>query len=439
MKSQPGTKKAGSVNGTVPSPLEFTKLSEEAFYDAVDLAEFRDEDAETIYQCLKSKLRLVPFCDYLKRYIYLKTGMTGDYRTIDEREYQRIIVDSFTKNNTPKSFGETSAKMGALAKNWLTQVSVSRAVVFLLGFGLNMGVDDIVGFLTKALRERAFNFKDPDEILYWYCFKNNYHYSKMLELKQQNEKQENNMGQAVDGSKTLYLLQTAETIADDQSLLLFLKSLKKENNPSFSATAEQWFFELYSKCQRRIADDYNADEEEKAERDFEFNGFSVHDTSDLSEGEKRKRIRDLRSSRKIWTSNDITEADVEKVLCSGMPVTGSGNLGKLSSSKFSKFFSSKRFSRQHIAELLSKEMAADRFDLITLNFFLFSQDEQYAQNNKKRYNAFVDSTNDILRECMMGELYITNPYECFLLMCILSDGPLATYSDVWEMSFEGKA
>ena len=36
----------------------------------------------------------------------------------------------------------------------------------------------------------------------------------------------------------------------------------------------------------------------------------------------------------------------------------------------------------------------------------------------------------------MGELYVANPYECFILMCILSDDPLGTYADVWEMAYD---
>ena len=38
----------------------------------------------------------------------------------------------------------------------------------------------------------------------------------------------------------------------------------------------------------------------------------------------------------------------------------------------------------------------------------------------------------------MGPLYIANPYECFLLMCILTDGPLGTYADVWELSCQAE-
>ena len=35
----------------------------------------------------------------------------------------------------------------------------------------------------------------------------------------------------------------------------------------------------------------------------------------------------------------------------------------------------------------------------------------------------------------MGEIYLANPYETFLLMCMLSDYPMGTYSDVLELSY----
>ncbi|MCL2828258.1 MAG: hypothetical protein FWD99_05905 [Oscillospiraceae bacterium] len=392
---------------TVINSLDFTKRSEDLFYDTVDLAEFQDKDAETIFNCLKNEIRLIPFGDYLKRYIYLKTGMAGDYCAVDVREYQHIIVDSFAENNTPKSFSETTAKMSALSKNWLTQVTVNRSVIFLLGFGLNMSAEDVSRFLTKALCERDFNFKDPVEIIYWYCFKNGYKFSKMLALRRQYEALAPTFGYAVYGDRTVGVRDTIKGVKDDEALLRYLAGFKQGNlTGSAGMTAGQWFSDLYLKCKGLIADFYNADELE-------------------------------RRANKTWSPADITEGDVEKVLCCGTPVNHSGNLERLSASKLSKYFSGKRFSRQHIAALLSKSVAVDRFDLMTLNFFLFSQNEAYAHDRKNRYIAFVDSTNEMLEACMMGELYIANPFECFLLMCILSDCPLATYADVWEMSFDG--
>ena len=77
----------------------------------------------------------------------------------------------------------------------------------------------------------------------------------------------------------------------------------------------------------------------------------------------------------------------------------------------------------------------DRFDLITLNFFLYSQKVDEYPNSKKRYEQFLASTNRILTGCGMGKMYTANPYECFTLMCILAEDPLGTYADVWEMAY----
>ena len=388
--------------------LNFTRRSEEAFYGAVDLADFRDQDAETIYNCLIGKLRPIPFGDHLKRYIYLKAGMKGGFNEIDLSLYQEVISFAFAENNAPCSFTETSAKLGALSKNWLTQESIARSTVFLLGFGLGMSVDDVSSFLTKALKERDFNFKDPVEIIYWYCFKNAYKYPKSLELKNRFEGMIKEGNGNVYGERTIEIKYEAASIYDDESLMDFLVVFASPlGRSSYSVTAEQLFQKLYHETKAIIAGYYNLDEGEKPEK-----------------------------ARKIWRPEDISEGDVEKILCNGTPYDSKGNLVRVSTSKLAKYFSKRRLSRQHLHDVLAGDSAIDRFDLITLNFFLFSQDKRYESDNKNRFLAFVDSTNSILEECGMGEIYIANPYESFLLMCILSDCPLATYADVWEMSYE---
>ena len=406
MKQELDLKAIDDFSKTIIGSLNFTMKSENIFYDTVDLKDFQDNDAETIFNCLKKELRLIPFGDYLKRYIFIKTGMTGSFDEIEIRDYQYTIIDSFTENYTPKSFVDTTAKISALAKNWLTQSTVSRSVVFLLGFGLNMNVDDVSGFLIKALRERDFNFKNPIEVIYWYCYKEGYKYPQMLKLKQQHEESDVIFDEDFESAGTIRIRKDIKDIRNDESLLRYLAGMKRKTQiKTQSKTVNNRFSELYSECKKIVADFYNADEQE-------------------------------RGTQKVWTINDINEGDVEKVLCCGMPVNTSGNLEKLSASVLSKYFSNKRFSRQHIADLLSKTVPIDRFDIITLNFFIYSQDAKYENDNKNRFIAFTDSTNEILNDCMMGELYVANPYECFLLMCILSDCPLATYADVWEMSFE---
>lgn len=388
----------------------FTQVSEDTFYDAVDVPEFIDGDAEAIFAFLKSKVRVIPFCDYLRRYIYLKQGMTKGLGNVELQEFQQIIKDSFTKTGTPKSFSETKTKIGALTKNWLTQTTVNRSIVFLLGFGLGMTVDEVSDLLIKALRERDFNFKDPVEVIYWYCYKNNYNFDHMQALKQRYEMDEPTPRSTLHDGRTILAKHAIFTINDDDTLIAHLRELKGNNNVHISVTAREWFHKLYMQCKQIIADFYNADKIEEQ-----------------GEGE-------LKDEEKL-TAENITEADVERVLCCGTPFNNNGNLEGLVASELSKYFVNRRPSRQHLNAITSNETAVDRFDLITLNFFLFSQNKEYDMKRNERYVAFVDSTNAILNDCMMGELYIANPYECFLLMCIVSDHPLGTFADVWEISF----
>ena len=137
--------------------------------------------------------------------------------------------------------------------------------------------------------------------------------------------------------------------------------------------------------------------------------------------------------RKYYRPEEITSADIEQVICSGIPVTKNGNLQKASSSLLSKQFHNFRLSRQRIDGVLKKQLQVDRYDLITLEFFLYSQKEYEFPEDMLR--DFMDDMNRILRESGLKELHAVNPYEAFVLMCLLSEVPLATYADVWEMSF----
>ncbi len=421
----------------VGDELDFTQNYQERFYDTVDLRDFADKDADIIYEALRTKLRCIPFCEYLKRYIFQKAGLTGKYGDTEIREYQNIIVESFKENGTPPSFGETTAKLSALAKNWLTQSSVNRQVVFLLGFGLNMSAEDVTSFLVNAQKERGFNFKDPSEIIYWYCFKNGYKFPKLRQLKKAYDALEPGKPVFIGGGKTIGVRGAFQSVGDDNALMNLLSGMKtNENENSFSVTSRLWFDTLYSRCRQLVADCFNRDEEERAEAAVESYITQTKNSVRLSDEEKVAHIKHIRKNRRVWQEEDITEGDTEKFFCCGTPVDLKGNLVKLSSSRLSAHFSNKRMSRQHIFDILNRRVEIDRFDLITLNFFILSQDESVG-NNKTRYIRFIDETNKILDECNMGGLYIANPYESFLLMCILTDCPLGTYAEVLEKSYEG--
>ena len=418
----------------MPDNLDFTIYSEDKFYDVVDTESFRDEDAESIYNHLNKNMKLIPFGDYLKRYIFRNAGFDGNFEDVDIRDYQHIIIDSFSENYTPKSFTETASKMSVLAKNWLTQVSAGRNVVFLLGFGLGMSAEDVSKFLVDALGEHDFNFKNPFEIICWYCFKNGLKYPDFVRIYEVFEKMPTNKNLKVFDA-TVNVRNSFISVKDEDELLAKLSEIKAENSGNlFSVTAKEYFDKLYDHVREIIAEKYNDDEQslndEKVSEYFE----RLSNSDKLSDEEKVERANKIRSSVKTFNKEDITEADVEKFLCCGVPFDGKGNLLKFSNSTLAKHFKNKRMSRKHIHDIISNKSDVERFDLITMNFFIHAMDESIS-NNKKRYIEFVDETNDMLEKCYMGKLYVTNPYECFLMMCILSDWPMGAYSDVLELSF----
>ncbi len=419
--------------------LEFTENAWEALYDAVDSTYFREKDADLIYHTLQSRLRVFSFGDYLKRYIYQKAEMEEPFESVPLKTYQQIIQASFAENHTPQSFEPTTAKMSALAKNWLTQRTVKREVVFLLGFGLAMDLKDVNQFLTKALREQGINAKNPFEVTCWYCFKNGYGYLKFEKLWQ------TYLAASVTAPDT-DLLYSEETIGarnvmygirDDAELLAFLSRLKtRDNRIRAGVTARRHFDALYDEARDRIAEMYNQTEEEVLHDTLSEYQERLSYNDRLFDYEKQRLLERKKEEKKVLRREDISERDIESVICSAIPVDRHGNLTPGKASALNDQFAGKRFSRQHIHDILTGKADISRFDLITLNFFVYSQRAEEFSSAEQRYGSFIDSTNQILEKCFLGPLYIANPYECFVLMCILSDDPLGTYADVWELSYE---
>ena len=416
--------------------LDFTLRSEENFYEAADLDSFRDQDADIIYAHLVKQMRLIPFGDYLRRYIYMQAGYDDNFEQIDLREFQTIIVEAFRESGTPPSFTPTTAKLSTLAKNWLTQTSVSRSVIFLLGFGLGMTVADVSTFLVNVQRERDFDFKDPFEIICWYCLKNRLNYHCFNELWSEYLALEPADDDEFFSSQTMGIRDNFFNVKEKETLMEMLRRLKFSTaHRRISVTAKRYFDNLYLAAREAVAKQFNLDEEERTKAKVTEYLDRTENSERLSREEKLSAVAKIRSEQRVWSANEITEGDVEKFICCGVPMDNNGNLKKFSASTLAKHFSSKRLSRQHLREINQGKADIDRFDLITLNFFVISQDDGIT-NNQKRFAAFLDSTNKMLNACAMGELYIANPYECFLLLCSLSDYPLGAYADVLEKSFE---
>ena len=373
---------------------EFTRRAVHDMNRVLDSEMFREMDAEEIFRYLSEEMSIVVFGDYLKRYLYELAEIEEPFYTVPDEVYIDILKGSFRENHAPFSFEPTTTKPGATAKRWLKQSAAGRETVFLLGFGLRMPDTDVGDFLQKVLLEESFDFSNPRECIFWHCYHNDLPYARAKEYQKAYEE----MPEKGEPNLKLWEFMCANPrmyLPGEEQLLVYLEQLKLSNAAGDRARAvDAEFRQLYEDACRIV----------------------------------NKILYD-------GTQESITPADVEKVLCSGIPLTPSGNMKKMSASILSRQFDQKRMTRQRIAGILSRKIAVERFDLVTLLFLRYAEEVE-PDWPAERYMRYIDEINPILNRCGMMDLYPVNPYESFVLMCLLSEYPLATYAEVWEQSYD---
>lgn len=375
---------------------DFTRMAVRAMRKVVTSEEFEEMESEPIFEYLTSRVELVPFGDFLKRYIYVHAGLRERFSEVTDEAYRRIIEDAFTRNCAPWSFAPTTVKRGAAIRRWLEQDSVQRPTVLALGFGLRMSAEDVSDFLMKANQDADFDPGDPWEMICRFCYRNRLPYARAHALMEAYRS-------APEGDDSLEeVLPLDEACTQDELLDWLLKVRAAKVPRRMDARRRGAFLELYRRCQVVVAQINQADE------DFSGTG-------------------------RQWRPEDVGPSEIERKLCDGIPRNESGNLQRMSRSLLNRQFQSKRLTRQRLDQLLKGALAVERFDLITLCFLIASQQED--EDPRQRLRRFMDDINPILEDCGMMGLYPANPYEACVMMCLLTEMPILTYSDIWEMSY----
>ena len=359
--------------------MEFTAHSSDIVAEIVQDGIAETDDPKIIFQTLKNNIRLIPFGAYLRRYIFRSMGGKGDYDSIPVKEYKQIIMTSFRENYTPKSFHDTTVKFSTLVEGWLERDSVSRDTVFLLGFGLRMPVEDVSMFLKTALKDQDFNVTDPRELIIQFCLKNHRPAGTAIEMIRKYCDNENTNRIIVrsgepDGTMTIRS-RASQFRSEDELEEELMRLLGSSRSYPYSRTGMRMFQELY-------------------------------------------------------------HSDFEQILYSGIRRTASGNLERASASVLNSSFTYMRLSRQRISKILAGQTQVNRYDLMTLLFYNMTRELDEDTSIATRFNTYVSSVNRLLTDCFMDKINISNPYETFLLMCMLTPDPIMTFEDVWSFSYE---
>lgn len=377
----------------------FTMTAIRHFYDTIESDQFRNASGDTIYAYLTRVMELVSFKEQLKRYIYEESETREAYANVD---YSALMLKAFEKNSCTE--GKSKTELKRQINRWLNAETIKRENLFLIGFGLDMSDKTLTKFLTLVLKESDFDFNNPKEVIFWHCRHTGKTWQtakEMLEKYGQMEQKEpvraDHRWQAMQAMPKTYL-------GMEEQLWTYLHYLKFLEIADRKAMQSREMFEkMYLRVQQATADYMNHYPNEYAP---------------------------------VARYEDMNPAKIESILYSGVPVTAKGNLQSFAELK--KQFKSKRLSRARISELLTGK-PMERFDLITLIFLVYAvNEEKLSMYEGARFTEFVEETNDLLADAGMMPLYPVNPYEAFILMCIVSDDPLDTFAVVWEKSYEEK-
>lgn len=392
---------------------EFTRKAEKSIGAVINAEDFQGQSAEKIYEYLLLQKSHITFCDHLKRYLYENGHFDKPFGDVTLNEYAERIIASFKANNTPLSLQPTTRKPMATVKKWLTQSSVSRSVIFQLGFGLKMKVQEVDAFLKKAISESTFNMADPEEVIFQYCFYNQLSYSKAISLLEYYRSIET---PAAAGSQAKGF--RIGKMTSDEELYNYLQFLKNQvRYESKYNKAYDYFDLLLGRVRSLIA----------SERRFTNAAHVIADISENTKGLMTSAI-----------SNQI----VEETIYSGISYNDDMNLQSMGDSSLKDVFGRYRLSRSRMNNLQKRKIKVERYDLITLLFVIYA----YAPNTEEYENSsetdpkdlcmrFTEEANRILTQCGMIHLYPVNPYESFILLCLFSDDPWESFCETWTQSY----
>lgn len=233
---------------------DFTKQAEEFFINNIDEL----YSTENAIEYLNDKRNTMNFSFELRRFICKKFGeKTKDNKYIcllkNEKEEKKIILDSYDLDKfSLKEYEDLILFYGkknnvhisrADGRRWVKdEVSCKRHKLFQISFALEMTIEETNMFLTKILCEQGYNFRNEEEIIYYFCRKNNISYNRATELIEIASNMEDNKKLENKDIYTKHFKKEVETINREEELLDYIKK-NKHNFKGFSKTAKDKFIE----------------------------------------------------------------------------------------------------------------------------------------------------------------------------------------------------
>ena len=381
--------------------------------------------------------------DHIRRFVYdsIAPGNLA-LEDLSNEAVMEFIKKAFKDNgmaNRGSMDPKRVTKLGSRLKVWMESpaVKISRQTCFLFCFGLNMDEEQASYMLTYVLRQADFDPRDPKEAIYYYCLKYNLQYAGVVRWLEwydglalsDDVKETGRYEETIVLKKDLYSLKKD---MDDRAFKAYLTGLKESRGSGGknSRTRAAVFKKLLSELGYAISDEKcgvlsRIDRKEEAAREKNVLNFKDY----------TRRQKTLSRLKKAQETVDPGWLEQTLLRVPDGTVTLPSAIGRMVEEKIIELPS---FTEKSLEKKISdRETEVSREDILMAVFLncacgmgdkTVEEDETY----RARKSEFVYEANRDLDACGFGGIYLLNPFDLFLVSCLLQERPLNYFLTVWK-------
>lgn len=276
----------------------------------------------------------------------------------------------------------------------------SRESMFALAFALQLNVEETVYLFHNVYLDRAFDFRNENELIYYHCISQGKSWKKAKELISKIEYAEEI------NDKTLYTIAIQDeikNISDENDLLDYIKEHRNNLNKN-NVTAKKYLARLIDEVKKYVV------------KEAQLPGYE-----DWYE--------------KRWKKEDTVSINfMYSVITETTPFSKKGTITIFKNARLPKEIKN-RFPEAMSFSEKEPTYESMRKMLIMLFSYAFWYQVQYEHKNFE-IEDYTEQLNALLNECGLSELYYGNPHDWLYLFCSNDAAPLRVFREILYNSVE---
>lgn len=365
------------------------------------------EDFSKVIDFLNSKEGFQPFGKRLAEFIDKKY----DLGSTDRKTVVQALNEACEKNGV----GLSEIASDGTLRNWFDKDKRpkkgedSRFSMFALAFALRLSVEETKELFHKIFLDRAFNYRNEKEVIYYFCLKNN---KTWADAKRMIAEVENMTIDTSDHTQlTNVIVDNINAMSDENILLEYIR----ENGHNFeknSVTAKEKFSYYLEQAKKLAKEEVNAIRK---------------DEEDMLVDEYGNEKRGKKSYSGKWI-NSFSNNFLYEI------ITGVGVEGDKGTKTVFKNATLPKEIKQRFPEAITfgkEDMKSEEYRkvIVLLFSYCFWYKVQYLSIDFD-YDDYIGELDHILFSCNFSKLYPGNPFDWLFLFCSQDDCPLAVFRGI---------